>query len=131
MKKLLAMGLLSVGLLAGCMDPIAANQDLNAPVQVKMADTWIQSKLLVTVNRPERVGAGQLKVTLQVYNRTGDDIPIDYQYYFTDRNGVKVEDPISTGWERQVIPAHATQGVSFTSLSAAPEDFRVQIRQSK
>ena len=73
----------------------------------------------------------QLKVTLQLYNRTGDDMQIDYQYYFTDRNGVKVEDPISTGWERQIVSAHATQAVSFTSMSAAAEDFRVQVRKSK
>lgn len=132
MKKLLAMSLMGLALLAtGCMDPIPANQDPNAPRQVNISDTWLQARIYAQVPRPERVGAGQLKVSVQLYNRTGDDIPVDYSYFFTDRNGTKVEDPIATGREFERIPAHGYVTVSFTSLSAAAEDFRLYISPAK
>ena len=130
-SSLLASSLLALGLLAGCQDPIPAWQNPNAPLQVTMDNNWLQNELYVQLPKPERVGAGQLKVTLQLYNRTGDDMTVDYKYFFTDKAGNKVEDPISTGWEAERVPAHGSQSISFTSLSAAADDFRVEIRSAK
>ena len=136
MKKLLAPSLLGLALLgaaalAGCMDPNPAIQDPNLPHQVNISDTWLQSYIYAQVPKPERVGAGQLKVAVQLYNRTGDDISIDYSYFFTDKAGTKVEDPIATGREFERIPAHGYVTVSFTSLSAAAEDFRLYISRAR
>jgi len=132
MKKLLAMGLVAMGLLAaGCEGPIPAYQDQYGPLQVSMTDYGMQDKIRVTAPKPERVGAGQLRVTVQLYNRTGSDLSVDYKYFFTDKAGVQVEQPISTGWEFVKIPPRGYQAVTFTSLSAAAEDFRVQLRGAR
>ena len=132
MKKLLAMGLVAVGLLtAGCEGPIAAYQDPNAPLQVSMTGFGIQDDIRVSPPKPERVGAGQLKVTVQLYNRTGSTLAVDYKYFFTDKQGVQVETPIATGWENVRIPPRGYQAITFTSLSAAAEDFRVQLRPAQ
>src|SRR4051812_15786791 len=99
MKRLLATTLLATGLLAGCMDPIPAMHNTGAYNQVNMSDTWLQQRVVLTIPKPERVGAGQLKVTVELYNRTGDDISVDYKYFFTDKSGTQVEQQVSTGWE--------------------------------
>jgi len=132
MKKLLAMGLVALGLLAaGCEGPIPAYQDQNETVQVHLTGYGLQDQIRVTPPKPERVGAGQLKVTVQLYNRTGSDLSLDYKYFFTDKNGVQVETPISTGWEFVKIPPRGYQAITFTSLSAAAEDFRVELRPAR
>lgn len=136
MKKQLTMGLLGLallgmGTLAGCQDPIPAYQDPNAIHQVNISDSWLQARIYAQIPQPQRVGAGQLKVSVQVYNRTGDDISIDYSYFFTDKAGSKVEDPIATGRQFERIPAHGYQTISFTSMSAAAEDFRLYITPAK
>jgi uncharacterized protein YcfL len=128
MKKFLAMGLVSLGLLAaGCEGPIPAYQDQNGPLQVSMTDFSLQDKIRVTIPKPERVGNGQLKVTVQLYNRTDKDLSVDYKYFFTDKAGVQVE-KLDIGWELERIPPRGYQSVTFTSMTAAAEDFRVQLR---
>ena len=132
MKKLLAMGLVTMGLLAaGCEGPIPAYQDPNTPLQVSLTGFGVQDDIRVTLPKPERVGAGQLKVTVQLYNRTGSDLGLDYKYFFTDKAGVQVENPIATGWEFVKIPPRGYQAITFTSMSAAAEDFRVQLRPAR
>ena len=128
MKKLFAMGLLSLGLLAaGCEGPIPAYQDPSAPLQVSLTGYGLQDKIRVVVPKPERVGAGQLKVTVQVFNRTNSDLTVDYRYSFTDKAGTPVENS-NIGWEGERLPPNGYQTITFTSMSAAAEDFRVQLR---
>jgi len=131
MKKLLAITLLATGLMAGCMDPIPAMQNTYSPSQVNMSDTWLQQRVLLTIPKPERVGAGQLKVTVELYNRTGDDISVDYKYFFTDKSGTQIDQGVQTGWEFVRVPAHGRQSFSYTSMSAAAEDFHVDLRGAK
>ena len=131
MKKLLAMGLLlSAGLLAGCNEPISAYRDQNTPLQVSMTEYGLQWKLrVVEPIATERVpGSGQLRVKMQVYNTTNDDLTVDYKYWFTDKNGVQVEDSSGLGWTHERIAPRAYLTVTFMSMSAAAEDFRVQFR---
>ncbi len=131
MKRMIGMGLVAAGmLLGGCTDTIPAYQDPNAPLQVSMSAYWLQWYLRVTVPKPERVGAGQLKVTLQLFNATDNDLLVQYKYYFIDKNGTQV-DNIDAGWETERIPPKGTHQISFTSLSAAAEDFRVTFRPAK
>jgi uncharacterized protein YcfL len=131
MKKLLAMGLVVLGMLAaGCEGPIPAWQDPNSPLQVSLTGYGLQDKIRVVVPKPERVGAGQLKVTVQVYNTTGSDLTVDYKYQFTDKAGTPVENS-NIGWEAERIPPHGYQPIMFTSMSAAAEDFRVQLRPAQ
>ena len=131
MKKLMAMGLLGVGLLAGCNDPIAPFQDKNMPIQVSMTDYDMQWKLRVQPPATERVPGGQLKVSLQIYNTTQDDMTIDYKYWFTDKNGVQNEDNSMSGWNAVRLAPRGYQTVTFTSMTAAADNFRVQLREGK
>jgi uncharacterized protein YcfL len=128
MKRLLAMGLLSLGLLAGCNEPIPAWQDQHGPVQVSMTDVGLQWKVRVGNVATNRVGAGQLQVSMQVFNTTGDDLTVDYKYWFTDKAGVQVEDSNGLSWIHQRIPPHGYVTVTFTSMGSTAEDFRVQFR---
>ncbi len=128
MKKLFAMGFMSLSLLAaGCDGPIPAWQDPNSPLQVSLTGYGLQDKIRVVVPKPERVGAGQLKVTIQVANRTNSELTVDYKYSFTDKYGTPVENS-NIGWEGERISPRGYQTITFTSMSAAAEDFRVQLR---
>ncbi len=135
MKKLLMVGLL-VGLLGGvggglggCTEPIPAMQDPVMPLQVSMESYWLQSQLLVTVLPVTRVGAGQLHVNIQLYNKTDFDLSVDYKYYFVDEHGAQVEIPSGSQFIR--IPKRSTQQFEFTSMSASAADFRVVLRQAQ
>lgn len=131
MKKLLAMGLLlSAGLLVGCNEPIAAYKDQHMPLQVSMTDYGLQWKLrVVEPVHTERVpGSGQLKVSMQIYNTTNDDLTVDYKYWFTDKAGVQVEDNSALGLVHERIAPRGYLTMSFTSMTGAAEDFRVQLR---
>jgi len=132
MKRMIGIALLAItGMFAtGCTEPISAYQDPNAPLQVTVSDYWLRQQLKVTVPRPERIGAGQLKVTVQAYNTTDSDLLVQYKYWFTDKNGVQV-DNIDASWESERIAPRGYKQVTFTSLSAAAEDFRVQFRPAK
>ncbi|HEY4330368.1 MAG TPA: YcfL family protein [Phycisphaerae bacterium] len=127
MKSFLAFGVLSLSLLAGCNGPITAYQDPNMPLQVSVSDYWMQQEIRVTPHVERIPGTGQLKVSVQVFNTTDKDLSLDYKYWFTDKAGIQV-DTIDSGWEFQRIPAKGYQNLTFTSMSAAAEDFRVQIR---
>jgi uncharacterized protein YcfL len=129
MKRIVAPILLAT-LIAGCTDSIPAYHDPNAPLQVSMSAYWLQWYLRVTVPKPERVGDGQLKVTLQLFNATDSDLLVQYKYYFVDKSGTQV-DQSDTNWEMERIAPKGTQQITFTSLSAAAEDFRVEFRPAK
>ena len=126
MKRLIAMGLAAAGLaLAACQTgPIPAWQDPNYPLQVSVSDTRLQSEIRVSVQKPERFGAGQLRVTLNVLNTTNDDLRVDYTYWFTDASGRQVEAPLTRG---DTLPPHGYKPLVIESLSAV-DDFRVQLR---
>ncbi len=126
MKKLLVIGLAAAGVtLAACQTgPIPAWQDPNYPLQVSVSDTTLQSQIRVSVQKPERFGAGQLRVTLNVLNTTGDDLRVDYTYWFTDASGRQVEAPLTRG---DTLPPHGYKPLVIESLSAV-DDFRVQLR---
>ena len=133
MKKLLATGLIVTAMLLGCQDPIAAKMDELPPQQVSLDNDYLRNTLRFRTPMIERVGAGQLKVTMQVYNLTGDPVKLDYKYYFTDANWTPIDDGVVTGWlpvQGNVAP-HDWTAFSFTSISAAPQNFKVHIRQGQ
>ena len=115
---------------ASCTDPISATQD---PVvqypQVQFDSYYLQTWMRVQPPAVDRVGAGQLHVVVPIRNRTDEDRSLDYKYYFTDKNGVQVESP--SGWQLVKIPRKGIEQFEFTSLSAAPQDFRVELREAK
>jgi hypothetical protein len=128
MKKFLAMGLVAAGLMMGaCQGPIPAFQDPNAPLQVSLASYGLQDKIRVTVMPVERFGAGQLRVRVEGFNRTNQDLGLEYSFWFTDKTGRQVEQP-RPGYE--LIRPNDYKTVTFESLTAA-DDFRVQLRQSR
>jgi len=129
MKKFLAMGLLGLGLMAGCNAPIPAFADPHTALQVSIKDYGLQWKLRVQPPVTERVApGGQLKVSVQIYNTTEDDMPLDYSYNFTDKQGVSIEDTSMSGLHAVKIPARGYQTITFMSMTAAAEDFRVYVR---
>jgi hypothetical protein len=132
---MLAMGLVVAGMggtlgLAGCTDPIPAMQDeIAQPPQVLMTDYLLQSRLRVTVMPPQRVGSGQLKVVVQVRNLWDSHQSVDYMYWFLDKNGARVDN--QSGWQFVKVPPRGIEQFEFVSMSAAAEDFRVQLRPAK
>ena len=128
MKKLLTMGFVALSLLAaGCEGPIPVYQDPNAPLQVSVSGYGFQDKIRATVLPPERFGAGQLRVTLQVFNRTDRDLSVDYNYWFTDKAGRQLEEPLTRG---EVIPPNGYKALVLESRSPV-DDFRVQLRPGR
>ena len=132
MKRVVPTLLLAVITLgfSGCIEKIGAYQDSQWPKQVSVSEYWLREQIRVNVPRPERVGAGQLKVNMTIYNVTDFDLLIQYKYVFTDKNGVEV-DQSGAGWESERIAPRTTQHIEFTSMSAAADDFQVTIRPAK
>ena len=125
MKMWMAMGVVVAGLMAGaCEGPIPAWQDASYPLQVSVSDTRLQSQVRVSVVKPERFGAGQLRVPVNVRNTTGEDLRIDYTYWFTDAAGRQTEQPLT---QHETLPPHGMKQLLVQSLGAA-EDFRVYLR---
>jgi predicted small secreted protein len=115
--------------LTACNEPIPAYQDIHHPLQVSMTDYYTQDSLRVNKITPERTGAGQLKVTVELFNRRDWEMTVDYKPRFMDKNGMQVDNDI--GWQLVRIPQRGYQSFSFTSMSAAAEDFQVQLRRAQ
>lgn len=131
MKRVFGICLMGLAVaLAGCTEKIGAYQDPEKPKQVMVTEYWLREQLRVDVSRPERVGAGQLKVNMNLYNTTDFPLLVQYKYVFTDRGGVQV-DNIDAGWQSERIAPRETKPISFTSMSAAAEDFQVTVRPAK
>jgi len=132
MKRFLAMGLLAGAMgvaLAGCAgSPLPAYQSPDVPAQITFTNWGLQQAIKVSKVAPERVGAGQLKVTVELYNATNSDVPLDYKYSFTDKAGVALEN--QTDWLFVKLPPRGFQAFSFTSTSPV-DDFRVQLRPAE
>src|ERR1051325_3014775 len=120
--KMLAGGVLCVALVGCAGSPYNALQSPDMPSQISMQDWYTQQAIRVTKAVPERVGAGQLKVTVEVYNSTNSDVSLDYRYSFVDHGGVAVEN--QTGWQLVKVPARGVQAFAFTSTSPV-DDFSV------
>lgn len=135
MKKLLAMGLISCGTMAlamaGCNEPapLTAYQAHSMPSQISMTNWVLQNDVKVSKSQANRIGSGQLQVTVELYNTTDHNESVDYKYWFTDANGVGVDNP--SGWQYVKIPPRGFQQFSFTSMSALANDFRVQLRPAQ
>ena len=130
MKKMLGLLLLGGALsMVGCTEPIVANQNPYMPSQVTVTDYWLQNDIYVKVLQPERVGAGQLRAPIEIYNKTDHDLTIDYTYTFVDQGGVQVGNPPT--WEFERLPPRGSKQIAPTSMSANAADFRVQIRKAK
>src|SRR5262249_17754173 len=130
MKRLItaATAALSLALAACDNPPLPAYQAHDMPSQVTVTDWWLQQDMRVSQVTPERVGAGQLKVTVQVYNTTDHDLTLDYKYWFTDKNGTAIEK--DTGWQFFRVAPRGFETYSFTSIGAV-DDFRVQMRKAQ
>ena len=115
---------------AGCTDPIAANQDTYYPYPQVSVDSY-SLKYDIAVGAPvvSQVGAGQLRVDMTVRNLTNKDIDLDYKFYFVDVNGVQVEGDKS--WLSRRIPTRGMETIEFSSLTSSAADFRIQMRRKK
>ena len=131
MSKLLSIALLSAGLcvMSSCTEPITANQNLYITPQVSISDYWLREDLSVTVQQPQRVGAGQLKVPIEIRNNRDWELHLDYSYSFVDKGGTQVDSP--TAYEFLRIPPRGSAQIAPTSLSAMAADFHVFIRRAK
>src|SRR4051794_2640809 len=131
MKKTLALALLGALLttgLSGCNDPIPALKDPYSPIQISLEGYVLQNDVRVTVLPVQRTGQGQMRVVIQLYNRTPFDLSVDYKYYFVDGRGAQVDVP--SGWQFIKVPPKGTNQFEFVSLSAMADDFRVQLRKA-
>lgn len=113
-------------MLAACTGPIPAWQDPHYPLQVSVSDTSLQTQVRVSVLTPERFGSGQLRVPVNVFNTTGEDLRVDYTYWFTDAGGRQTEQPLT---QHTSIPPNGYKQLDLRSISAA-EDFRVYLRRT-
>jgi len=121
----LAMGALLS--LSACTEPIALKPDpIATPPQVHLTEYGLQNDIYGTVLPPHRVGSGQLDVTVRLYNKTGHELQVDYQYSFLDQGGATVETP--SGWHALRIAPKGWAEAKFTSMTAQAADFTVQIR---
>ncbi|MGN6368807.1 MAG: DUF1425 domain-containing protein [Phycisphaerae bacterium] len=130
LKKVLPllMGAPLVIALSGCTDPIAAWQDPIVEYPQVHVDAYsLQQRIRVQKPIASRFGAGQLQVDVPIRNLTDHDLNVDYIYYFTDRRGVQVGEPVTAF---QMIPRKGIGQLEFKSLSAV-DDFRVEIRDAK
>jgi uncharacterized protein YcfL len=128
MRKLLLGGMLLPLLLAACTDPIPAWQDpLTGRTQVTVTEYWLQDKIRVQPPHVERVGAGQLKVSIEIRSRHDWDLPLDYQYHFYDQAGKQT---YVSGWQLVRLPRKGSNTIDFTSMDPAA-DFSVELRTAK
>ena len=111
--------------LTGCTEPIAAYQDeMTQYPQIHVTSYWLQDKIRVQPPQVSRVGAGQLKVAIQIRSKWDWDLPCDYKYYFYDPAGKQTYE---SGWQSVKIPRKGITAFDFTSLDPAA-DFRVELR---
>lgn len=128
--SLLAVALVACFGLAGCDDPISGNQDTFSQYpQVRMNSYWLQQHTDVQKPIVMRTGAGQIDVQIPIRNKDDAELIIDYQYRFLTTQGAEVEG--RSGWHNLRIPRKGVSTIHFTSMTAAAEDFDVQIRYRK
>ena len=70
-----------------------------------------------------------MKAPIEIYNKTDHDLSIDYQYWFVDTGGARVDN--APGWEFVKLPPRGYTQIAPTSMSAMAADFRVQVRKAK
>lgn len=131
-RKWALLGLVAVvgAVMAGCTDPIVPGQDAFVQYpQVQVDSYWLQTWTRVQPPVATRMGAGQLQVDIPIRNLTDSDLNLDFKYYFTDKNGVPVENPDS--WVHTRVPRKGIGTIEFQSLSAMAQDFHVEIRVAK
>lgn len=125
----IALLLASTVLLAACDRPIPGIKDPTViPPQVHLTSHALSDDLYFQTPVVTRVGAGQVDVTVGVYNRDGDENLIDFQYRFL-YNGSEAEQP--SGWHMLRVPPRGWSQIHFTSLTALPNDFDVNVRPTK
>ncbi len=113
--------------LAACTRPVPMRQDPNgAPPQIHLTGYWIQNDVYGEVLPVHRVGAGQLDVSVRLYNKRGHELQVDYMYRFLDQAGAQIEDP--SGWHALRIPQKGFAEVKFTSMTAQAADFDLEVR---
>lgn len=128
MQKLLLGGMLLPLLLAACTGPIPAYTDpITGRTQVTVTEYWLQNMIRVQPLRPERVGAGQLKVSIEIRSFADYDLPLDYQYHFYDQTGHQT---YVSGWQLVRLPRKGNNTIDFTSMDPAA-DFSVELRTAK
>lgn len=130
MKVVFGLALAAVLMVAGCTDPIPAHRDYVARQgQIELNSYWLQTWTKVGDPVVNRVGSGQVEVTVPIRNLTDEELLLDYQYTFKNAAGAPVEN--TSGWHNIRIPRKGHAAITFTSMTPLPEDFHVQIRHLK
>jgi len=133
MKSVMKTGWILAGALGlalcGCTAPPAAQQDPMVEMpQVHYSNYYLQTWTRIQPPSAPRVGSGQLDVSIPIRNLTNDWLIIQYQYTFLNHK-MPVEGP--SGWTDLRVPKKGIAYIRFTSMSAAVDDFDVEIRQPK
>ena len=129
MKKLMLVAVLGLAV-AACNDPPRpAFQAPAQPTQITMTNWVLQQNITVSKAGASRIGAGQLQVNVELYNSSDHTIRADYKYWFTDKNGIGVDN--QSGWQLVTVPPKGFQQFTITSMSAMADDFRVQLRPAQ
>lgn len=122
-----ALALVSIFALAGCTEPIQLKQDpIATPPQIHLTRYGLQNDIYGEVLPVHRVGAGQLDVAVRLYNKTGQELQVDYQYRFLDQGGAEIESP--SGWHAMRIAPKGWAEAKFTSMTAQAADFDLDVR---
>ena len=116
-RSLAASAVLGVLLLAGCQGPVVPYRDsLSTYPQIHLASYRLQNKIALQEPITSRVGDGQLNVVVPIRNLTGGNLYLEYQYYFTNQQGVQAQE--NSGWNTLRLPAYSMQQINITSMTA-------------
>jgi uncharacterized protein YcfL len=129
--RMAAAMVVGAGLMAaGCAGPIAARQDdLTQYPQVHVDAYSLHEAIVVQQPIANRVGAGQLHVSVPIRNRWDRDLHLQYKYYFVNQQGMTVEQP--SPWTDFTVPRKGIDQFDFTSMGPMAADFRVELREAK
>ena len=133
MKSVMKAGWILAGALGlalcGCTAPPAAQVDPMVEMpQVHYSNYYLQTWTRIQKPIVTPVPGAGIEVAIPIRNLTNDWLIVQYQYRFL-RGGVEVEG--TSGWHDLRIPKKGLAQISFSSMTAKPDDFDVEIRQPK
>lgn len=130
MKTLSFLGVLGLGLLAGCESsrPYAAyaiEDDAELVASVVVSDSTLQDVIRVGRAAVSRLQTGELRVVVPIRNIDDEELQIRAQISFRDDQRQPVGD--TSNRQVQIIPPGGTVDLVWTSLSRDAADYVVRL----